>query len=483
MAPRRFVLGVYLVIGSVWVAARAFAFAHTSPWICPDSADYLAKAAEPLWSWDFFFGGKAEASGRFFVVPLFYKVVRTVTIGAKYADLSPDGVHCTLSYAPLPTNLTYAQFVFSLLAWLAFALALSAQCRRRWVSVLAFTAALTLGLSAGVTQWDSIILSESVSTSLFVFLMAMWISLSDGITTNKTVAILVIAIVWSMSREANSLLVAPLGVAVLFYGVWYLRSRTLEQRLSGVLGCGLLAIVVTTFAISAHGDRWVLPLLNVIGRRVLPTPEKLAFFQAHGMPVNPRLLEMSGEYGSGKNFAFYKAPELAAFRTWLYTQGRRVYARDLLTHPIRSLAEPVADIGEFVCPTIYVYWSPGFRPIYTVSRYRWLCSAPPALVTVTGSLLIGVGLIAGACWSRRGLDRSRGLSALTAGVMFVGWLPFTWLVWHVIGGMEIARHEWSGVLMFRVALVLLVACVGDTIGDVRARESAFISRSSEPLPA
>jgi hypothetical protein len=362
---------------------------------------------------------------------------------------------------------TQAQFAFSVLAWLAFASALAAQYRRWWVSVLAFTAALALGLSAGVTQWDSMILSESVSTSLFAVLMTMWMRLSNGLTTPKTLAILVIAIAWSMSREANCLLVAPLGVAVVLWGLWYLRPHTLERRLSALLGGGLLAIVIATFAISGYGDRWVFPLLNVIGTRVLPSPEKLAFFQAHGMPVNSKLMEMSGEYASGKNWAFYYAPELAEFRAWVNTQGRAVYARDLVMHPWRSLGEPVENIDQFVCPTIYQYYSAGFRPVYTVSGQAWFCSAKAALVIVSGSLLTGVGFVVGAYWFRRRLQTSAGFSALTVGALIAGWLPFTWFAWHVIGGMEIARHEWSGILVFRVGLVLLVAYVVDSIADLR----------------
>ena len=40
--------------------------------------------------------------------------------------------------------------------------------------------------------------------------------------------------------------------------------------------------------------------------------------------------------------------------------------------------------------------------------------------------------------------------------MLVGWLPFIWFTWHVIGGMEVGRHEWSGVLMARVGGLLLL---------------------------
>jgi hypothetical protein len=316
---------------------------------------------------------------------------------------------------------------------------------------------LAFALSTDVIQWDSAILSESVSTSLFVLFMAVWLRLTGGVSTAKAAAVAVLAAVWSMSREANSLVLLPLAAGIVLWASWYKHGHRDEQIRCFVLGGAITAIAVGTFAISGSGDRWVFPLLNVIGKRVLPSPPRTAFYQNEGMPVTPRLMDMSGEFASGKDWAFYTAPELEGFRAWLFRDGKRVFAKDLLTHPTRSTREPLADVTEFVCPILSPYWSSvGFKPVYPFAYDQWFCQPGPAATIVVTSLIFGLAFVGSSFLLRGRLGSYDGFRMLTLGTLLAGWLPFTWFTWHVIGQMEISRHVWSGVLAFRLGVLLLV---------------------------
>jgi hypothetical protein len=418
-------------VAVVWILARVFVFSHASLIEFSDSPSYLDKAGEPLWTRDFFFG-----SGRFFVVPLFYKLVLAVS-GSKLA-------------------LAAAQFVVSLCAWLVLAVVVGSRMDRGWVAVGSFAAILAFGLSTDVIEWDVTILSESISTSLFVLFVAAWLTLGERMTTARLAGVTMLAALWSMSREANSLVLLLFAPCIVLWGLWYWPARRSEQIRCGVLAVAIVAIFAATFAISASGDRWVFPLLNVIGKRVLPSPERTAFYQAQGMPVNARLMEMSGEFGSGKNWAFYKAPELADFRVWLMKDGKKAYGRDLVSHPVRSLLEPFPDVNEFVCPILSWYWSPGFMPLYPYVYRTHFCKPLLATMIVVSSFVVGVLLTIAAFVLRHDLDTSAGFRLLTVSTMLAGWLPFTWFTWHVIGQMEIGRHVWSGVLAFRMGGLLLL---------------------------
>jgi hypothetical protein len=427
----------YALVTLAWLAVRVWVFSHGTETEYPDSFSYLDKAMSPLWTSAFFFG-----DGRFFIVPLLYKTAALL--------------------GPSKNYLTAAQLGLSLVAWLLFAWAASAPVARRWLGVASLAAVLTLALMPDVLEWDTIILSESVATSVFVVLVAVCLRFGEGPTAARALYLLAVFAVFSMSREANSLLLLPIGVALVCWSLWYLRRR-LQQIQCWGLALAALVLVFVTFSISGQGERWVFPLLNVVGKRILPVPERARFYEARGMPVNAALMEMSGEFASGKKWAFYSSPDLAAFRMWLRSSGRKAYAEDLLRHPMRSLEEPLLDVQEFVCPELSPYWSPGFTPVLPYlgpSR----CPRQLAIGIVAGTFIIGIILYLVAYFWRRKLSEANGFWLLLIAGMLVSWQPFVWMTWHIIGGMEVGRHSFSGILESRVGFLLLILYVARRIG-------------------
>jgi hypothetical protein len=430
---------------AAWIAFRTVAFAEWRLIEFPDSRSYLAKAGLPLWDRSYFIG-----TGRFFVVPAFYKLLFSAV-------------------GPAKESIALGQFMLSLVSWCALAWCVAARSGRGWFSVLSLGAVLGLGASTEVIQWDAMVLSESVSTSLFAGLVAVWIRLADGVTNRRVAAVIAVAALWSMSREANSLLILPFAVAS---AVWAWRAHAgarATQLRCALLAAALFAIFLGTTAISANGYRWVFPLLNVIGTRVLPSPERTAFYRDRGMPLTPRLSAMAGEFASGQRWAFYRARELGGFRAWLLADGKRTFAADLAVHPLRTLAEPLADVGEFVCPSLSPYRYDPFPVLYRNLDGAWFCRPRAA----TGVVMLGAA-VAVALWlvvvvRGRHLRPEVSFDAVTVAAMLLGSLPFTWFTWHVIGGMEIGRHVWSGVLMSRVGALLLLLFLIRGLCRVRAR--------------
>jgi hypothetical protein len=250
-------------------------------------------------------------------------------------------------------------------------------------------------------------------------------------------------------------LLLPLAAALLVWSFWYLGQRRRQKLLCWTLAGAFAAVLVGTFEISGGGGRWYFPMLNVVGRRILTSPERTAFFEARGMPVNARLQQMAGEFGGGQNWAFYAAPELEGFRTWLRVNGRRVYAEDLTTHPVRTLLEPLRDVEQFSCPALIPYAAAGFVPLLPRLDGSLACRRKPALAAVFGSLAVGGALLTGAFVRRGRMPAPDAFHVLTAAAMLLGWLPFVWVTWHMVGDMEIGRHVWHGTLAFRIGLLLL----------------------------
>lgn len=261
--PIRWTLVAAVSLTAMWIAVRTVVFAEWRLLEFPDSRSYLAKAGSRWSTFDYFVG-----TGRFFVVPLFYKLLFALQ-------------------GPSRDVLARGQFLLALVAWIVFAWSLARQTGRGWFGVASLTAVLAPGLSTEVMQWDAMVLSESVSTSLFVLFVAAWTGLAVEVSSTRVGAVVAAAALWSMSREANSLLL------------------------------------------------------------------------------------------------------------------------------------PFAAVGA--------------------------------------------ALLAGVVVRRRRLRPATALRWLTVGAMLIGWLPFAWFTWHVIGGMDVGRHEWSGVLMSRVGATLLLVSAADAV--------------------
>lgn len=100
-----------------------------------------------------------------------------------------------------------------------------------------------------------------------------------------------------------------------------------------------LAALFLASNISADlGHRWVVPLLNVISVRILPSEKYLSEFEVRGMPVNEVLLEQKG---IPFNDRYFSDPNLAQFREWLYSSGKNVYMRFLIRHPAHFFQTPL----------------------------------------------------------------------------------------------------------------------------------------------
>jgi len=425
----RKVATAYVLVALGWVGVRVWAFAHAHEIEFPDSATYLEKAASPLWTRDFFFG-----AGRFFVVPLIYK------------------------WAALPGSsrqwLTATQLGISLGAWLLLAWAVAAPIARRWLGVLSFAAVLTFGLTADVVQWDTIVLSESITTSAFVLVIAACLALAHRVSAGRVIALGAAFVAFGMSREASSLLLLPIGVSLTCWAVWFLRE-TRPRLWSFALACLTIVLVVVSFSVSGRGVRWFFPLLNVVGQRILPAPDRLAFYEARGMPVNETLRGMAGEFASGRNSTFYRSFDLVEFRAWIGAHGRQTYALDLLAHPGRTLVEPLQDVTEFVCPEIRQYRPAGFIAVLPPVGTSF-CAPRRATTIVAATCLAGIALFGMVFAWRRRLSPADGLWLLLVAAMLASWQPFVWMTWHVIGGMEVGRHVFSGVLQCRLAGLLLM---------------------------
>lgn len=451
--PVRLTMAAYLVVALAYVVVRIYAFSAGQNYEFPDSPSFLEKAASPL-NADFFLD-----EGRFFSVPLFYKLANTL-------------------FGKGSTPLTIAQVTLSIAAWLTLAWSFARVLSVARVGLLGFVLVLGLSLHLDVTMWDRLILSESLTYSLFVLFLAVWLQIGEGLTNARAAMLFVVSAFYAFTREANGLILLPFGVLLVVWALWYLRDRR-RQIICAAIAASWVAITVAGTVIAHAGERWVFPMLNVVGTRVLTNPTRLEFWKEHGMPVNERLLAMKGEMAGGQNFAFERDPALEDFRRWLKASGRETFSADLMANPTRSLWEPLQDFVELVCPTTGSYNTESKVPkVLPDLGFSYTCQPSGLNTAVVGSLILGSILLLAAVFLPRQFTPGTAFKMLTLSAMLLGWVPFVWFSWHVLGGMEISRHSLSGTYEYRIALVFLVGYVAMAISLMLGQGAAIDTRTA-----
>ena len=269
-----------------------------------DSAQYLGIATRAPWSSDFLLASKP------WTVPLLYK-------------LAGGRLHAG-----------YAQFAASIASWLALAAVAAAIVRERRVGIAAAVLVLLFSLSIWITQWDKLVLSESLSVSLAAAAVAAWMALVTWPRALTLAAALAITLLWVFTRDTNAYVLlfalAPLAV-------WLVRSSQ-TRRIAAIALVGAAAVAAASLesasagqgcfesgspvrfepskhaALAARGfcvRRWY-TLVNTIGVRIVPDSQARSYFVARGMPVPPLMRRLSGQLlGIVPNT--YSDPSMAGF--------------------------------------------------------------------------------------------------------------------------------------------------------------------------
>ena len=104
-------------------------------------------------------------------------------------------------------------------------------------------------------------------------------------------------------------------------------------------------------------ERWVFPMLNNFGQRVLTHKDWEKFSDREHIPKSQRgkLLEMKGRWGSSDSHKFYKSPELSDFRVWLLKHGKTSYLRFLIGYPINTVKIIVSGFKQAHLDLLYFY--------------------------------------------------------------------------------------------------------------------------------
>lgn len=297
------------IIGARWRAGFPLEF--------PDSYSYLEVSLESFWSMAFWFGDR------------------------------PSGVPLLLSLFNQNTR------IFILFQTILYAVAFSFICsivlrvvRTRLLAWACCLSIFAIGIQPRFSLWNTEILSESLGLSLSLFAMGTWLLVSQRITKKGVIAATAFTIIWMMTRDTHLVPVVFL-VATLIVVSYHKRKSEFRKVLFTATGVLVLALSYS-IASQSVGNRNFLPLINTVGKVILPDSKMTDYFVSQGMPDSETLRDMAGRDSWSDGEMFLKDPSLADFRSWANNGGQETYLRSLVERADFWVPEVRQDVDQML---------------------------------------------------------------------------------------------------------------------------------------
>jgi len=250
------------------------------------------------------------------------------------------------------------QVWFSIFSWGLLSYVVASALKNDILKPITFLFILAFSMSEEIIMWDYLILSDSIALSLLALFLAvcLWALLQ----WNAISASLLIFLAFALAFVRDTYAYVLLMIAGILIVVFFL-SNFKKQFL--YIGITFSFIFLTSSTLASVGYHWFTPLLNIIGMRVLPNPEYLAYFESRGMPVSDVLMERSGKPHHADYAAMGVDERLEEFRVWVRENGEREYKRFLWFYKADTLQNVFDDREEIFYPNLYYYTASRFRPI------------------------------------------------------------------------------------------------------------------------
>ncbi|MFL5952743.1 MAG: hypothetical protein ACJ76I_01360 [Gaiellaceae bacterium] len=326
----------------------------------------------------------------------------------------------------------WMQLLVSVASWLFLAAVIIGRVPTRFGSLAAGIVLLGFSCAWPVSQWDTVLLTESLSVSFFVILIGIGVLCAERPRRTRLACLFATALAFSSLRDVNGVIAAVmllLVAASLFRG---LRPGVVAYIATAAATCMLLVVATSS------SSRWQVLIADQIDKRVMLDPVALAFFRERGMPAHRDLSAVLYSDTRSPSVPFNAAatlrrdPRLAYFLPWFMEHGNETYKSYLLHNPAASIGVPTRRFPLILSDAgLDTYRASGFRALPTVVEHLVYPSSGRNMIllelSMGGFALLGV--------SRRIFTRSW---VLPLGLMLSG-LPLAIFVWDGEPS-EVPRH-------------------------------------------
>jgi|YNPNPStandDraft_1061719.scaffolds.fasta_scaffold03731_11 hypothetical protein len=397
---------------------------------------------------------------RSFTLPFIYRLLQgdqgyqTIAISEPAIPGSPNH----LVFQPGFDRVAVFQWIVSLLSWNLLAFVIYRRMYNPIVGCIGAFLTLAFAFAPQMAEWDRIMMSESLSFSLFAAELALIIELAQraahrqlSISVGNLLLLFgwaVVTFFWTFTRDTNAYSLPLLAIGILIGILWKKNYKicSVIGMFSVVFLLGLFVFQQYTFRLS---QRWLVPVVNNMVTNVFPHSTRVAFFEKRGMPVSPDLIAIRG------SMEYNEITEFGSFMDWVKQNGLSAYSNFLLDNPRWAVQSFIHHIQFGFSENLQPYFVPRAheRPAWAIPYGNLLHSTSSSIILIYVLMLIAL------LWSRT----SKASEIVWNGLLiwlFVISLALMFFGYH--GEVRsVLRHMMAGVIPMRLAIWLVSVKVVD----------------------
>lgn len=425
------------LLGPSWVWHYEFDF--------PDSTSYLAVAQRTPFSLQFWFDERPPT------YPLLLWMLSS-------SHLATVVVQTALSFA----------------AWIWLIRSVIASIDRRSVSYPAVAMLIAIWLQARWIFWNTLILTESLSATLAIAMVAGWLQWWRSPTPRRTWVLTAIIAAWMCLRDSNAIgwLALAVPAAVVLF-VLVRRTPSPRRRAASLLMGVSLAVGAYAVAAQNVSNRAEPSFANNVGLRWLPDAGMTEFMVARGMPLDTALQQRTGKNAWDDGEAFLRSPALSNYRQWARSRGRFASASSFVWKSPWYVHRFANEASGYADPRYLFDYDE--HKVHT--RFPDDDLGPLDPVRSLWSLIVWGVLGAASIAAIAKFERNRGL---WLGLLWTAVITDTYLAFSG-DAVEVARHLAGPWLRFSVVSILVVATAIDVVLTERVRREPG-EPTTEPSP-
>lgn len=444
----------YLLVGFLFIIVKFYVFGQDQTRIYPDTQSYSLAASHSI------------------LDKSFWVSLRPVTMPLVYKAFGLEGEVYQLDGAGFDRLVRVQAFIAGT-SWLVLAVTFSSGLRNRLLRFGSFSALLALGVSIDVSQWDRILLSESISISLLVLLISAsvlglrhWEAISRSSKFTKIFYVFgfgMLVFLYSFTRDINSYF---LLFAALFGGAALALQMLLRNtnNFGLLIPVGLMLAIFTIQYLSADvGYRWYGPYKNVFFDRIRFNQEAMELYIGQGLPVDKPTLEQIQGYTRDEFKDYLASSEGREINAFLRSHGKLIYLHFLLQEPMKLLGRPILELDHILNPDSTEYRSSSKSDPGWLIRLSEIVNIRSLALILVLTLFPMVGL------SKLWRQRVFVIEWVIPILLVFSALPMIYVVYYT-DTIELERHSMQIALQMRIAAWMMAFYVADGVAR-RMRET------------
>jgi hypothetical protein len=273
-------------------------------------------------------------------------------------------------------NIVITQLIVSILGWGLLALSISEHITNPFMKIMSTVMIVLFAFTPQMADWDSILMSESFTYSLFALQLALLVKIIFLIYEDTSTKIFAYIIFWSITfflwtflRDTNlfASFVTIVMIAILLFSTRYKNNKYLYSILAFVVA--ILFLGLTT---SSNSTRSQVQMVNLYKDDLLRSPASVSTLKKLGMP----------------------APNSAEYQAWFQNNSSITLIKFMLIHPGYPIFKLIKDFPQSFTEIKQTYFKmPGYNQMRELSMKLGNAVHPENITPFLLSTLLLFGLI------------------------------------------------------------------------------------------